>query len=102
MAVESNMAIHIDHRNRNGLINLKANLRLCTNAENGRNRKKNRNNTSGYKGVFKFRDRWLARIGVDMKSVHLGVFKDKKEAALAYNEAAIKYHGKFALINEGI
>ena len=32
--------------------------------------------------------------------MNLGHYKDKKEAALAYNEAAKKHHGEFAVLNE--
>ena len=33
------------------------------------------------------------------KEIHLGHFKTKEEAAIAYNNAAIKYHGEFASLN---
>lgn len=32
----------------------------------------------------------------------LGRFIDKKEAARAYNQAAIKHHGEFARLNKGV
>ena len=31
---------------------------------------------------------------------HLGVFEKRIDAARAYNEAAVKYHGEFAKLNE--
>jgi hypothetical protein len=31
---------------------------------------------------------------------HIGYFEDLIEAAKAYNEAALKYHGEFAKLNE--
>jgi len=92
---------HIDHKNRNPLINRKFNLRLCTHKENVRNRGKQKNNTSGYKGVSwaEARKGWVAQIRVNRKTIHLGAFKDKINAALAYNKAALKHHGGFACLN---
>jgi len=92
----------IDHINGNGLDNRKSNLRLCSNKENARNRGKNINNTSGYKGVTwsKEKNKWNARICFNYKDIYLGDYKNIKDAARAYNEAAIKYHGEFAYLNE--
>lgn len=58
------------------------------------------NNTSGYKGVVFHKNRWQAQIVVDGKKIYLGVFTDKCDAARAYNEAALKYRGKDAIVNE--
>jgi hypothetical protein len=93
--------IFIDHRDNNGLNNQDENLRECTNAENQRKRGKAYNNKSGYKGVSfdkkKYRYRAQIRHGGD--PVFLGHFENPKDAALAYNEAAKKYHGEFAYLN---
>lgn len=48
----------------------------------------------------KSRDRWIAQIKCNYKSIHLGRFNNKVDAAKAYNEAAIKYFGEFARLNE--
>jgi hypothetical protein len=92
----------VDHIDEDKLNNQKYNLRSCTNAENSRNRGKNSANKSGYKGVCWYgkTNRWLVQIGVDFKIIRLGYFKDKDEAARAYNAAAVKYHGEFAKLNE--
>jgi hypothetical protein len=92
----------VDHGNNDGLDNRKENLRLATNSENNKNRRKMRGNfTSKYKGVFwdKRRKCWVARINVNGKLIHLGSFKSELEAAKAYDAAAKKYHGKFACLN---
>lgn len=91
----------VDHINDDGLDNRKENLRVCSHAENLRNRGKNINNTSGFKGVEhkKIGKPWMARITVNYRSIYLGTFKDKLDAAMAYNVAALKYHGEFARLN---
>lgn len=74
------------------------NLRAATASENGSNRPKQKNNTSGYKGVsWSRRDRcWYASIGKDRKSLHLGTFQTAVEASLAYELASKKIYGEFA------
>ena len=91
--------VQVDHRNGNGLHNWRRNLRVCTNAENSRNRKLNKNNTSGYKGVTPERGKYRARIKVNYESINLGFFDTEIEAAKAYNRAAIHYHGDYARLN---
>ena len=91
----------IDHINGNGLDNRRENLRYVTCSENRYNRGPTKVNSSGYKGVFPHTHGWFARIKVKDKEkpIYLGFFKDKVEAAKAYNEAALKYHGEFAYQN---
>ncbi len=91
----------VDHKNRNGFDNRKENLRICTSAENSRNRIANKNNRFGYKGVAEaFNGKYVAQIGFDGKKYYGGTFDTVIEAAKAYNEMAIKYHGEFARLNE--
>lgn len=93
----------VDHKNGDGLDNQKSNLRICTNQQNLRNRGKTRVNTSGYKGVYRekrSRPRpWVAEIRLNGKSKRLGRYADKKDAAKAFDVAAIFYHGDFAHVN---
>ncbi len=93
--------IHVDHINGNGLDNRRDNLRLCTIVQNQQNQQNCRGGSSKYKGVcwHKHTKKWQARIGVRQVKVHLGVFNDETDAAIAYNEAAKHYFGEFANLN---
>lgn len=87
----------IDHIDGNPLNNCRDNLRVCTRAENARNRGKTKANTSGYKGISFMKDRgsWSSKIRVDYKDYHLGFFPTKEEAYGAYCNALNKFHGEF-------
>lgn len=92
--------VEVDHINGNKLDNRLTNLRLCTHKENGKNAKLSKRNTSGYKGVSRASpNRWVARIRVDGELIILGHYENIKEAARAYNEGALRYHGRFARLN---
>ncbi len=97
-----NSTEQVDHIDGNGLNNQKSNLRLCSNSQNLRNRKEQKNNTTGYKGVSTHGKKYRATIFVNSKQIYLGSFLTKEEAALEYNKAAIKYFGEFAGINTNI
>lgn len=87
-----------DHADGDGLNNRRDNLRPATHTENGFNGRRRRDNTSGFRGVSRD-DRkglWRARIRVARKLIHLGWFSDPLEAAAAYADASVKYHGAFA------
>lgn len=93
--------LETDHINRNPLDNRKSNIRLCTHSQNMCNRT-NKRNTTGYRGVSQYANRWVAYICHNKKRMNLGSFIEIKDAARAYNRAAMKYHGEFAHLNEGI
>lgn len=86
----------IDHRDRNGLNNTRANLRLATRSQNNANTKLRKQNKVGFKGVFKARKKFAAQIGVSGVQIHLGTFDTPELAHAAYLEAAKKYYGDFA------
>lgn len=104
----------VDHITGEPIDNRKSNLRFCTYSENNKNRKasgkskflgvsKHTSNTK-YKlkcGTIKISSRTSFRctLHIKKKQIHLGLFDDEIDAAKAYNEAAIKYHGEFARLN---
>ena len=91
-----------DHRNGNTLDNRRKNLRKCTQPQNARNSPARINNKSGYKGVSfrKSHGKWVAQINDPVKSSrYIGYFDSPEEAALAYDEAAKRLHGEFAVLN---
>ena len=93
--------MEVDHINSYGLDNRRENLRICTTTENAKNRKINKNNTSGYKGVHwhKTANTWQVYLACNKKRIHIGHFTCLIKAAKAYDEAARKYHGEFANTN---
>ena len=93
--------LEVDHKDYNGLNNQRFNLRNCTHRQNQIN--KIVISLAPYRGVSWVlkRKKWKikARIKVNGRNIHLGYFKTEEAAALAYNEAAIKYFGEFAVLN---
>jgi hypothetical protein len=89
----------VDHINGDGLDNRRENLRLCTVGENARNRRKHRNNTSGFTGVYKQGSRYISRIRVGGKLLHVGSFLCPEDAARARDKAALEHFGEFASLN---
>lgn len=89
--------MYIDHINGYSWDNRVFNLRLATNAENLRNRGKQTNNTSGFKGVTWYRPsgKWKSQCKVNSKNFHLGYFDTKEEASAAYESFASKAFGEF-------
>lgn len=90
---------HTDHRDRDTLNNRKENLRKATSSQNGGNREKQRNNTAGFKGVFRNKSGWMAKIAVRGQQIYIGQFHDSQSAAAAYNKAALEHFGEFARLN---
>lgn len=91
-----------DHVNGNGLDCRRRNMREATKTQNMCNRGKQKNNSSGFKGVtfHKTTKKWTAQIWAEGQKKYLGEYFSKKQAALAYNDAALKFHGEFASLNE--
>jgi hypothetical protein len=89
---------YIDHINGDKHDNRIANLREATNQQNCLNKKLNKNNTSGIKGVswYKPSKKWYAQLSINGKIKNLGYFEDIELAELVVKEAREKYHGDFA------
>jgi hypothetical protein len=95
----SDSKVHIDHIDGNGLNNCRSNLRTATYAQNGRNHRIHRNNSTGFIGVSFYENKWVARITVAHKIIYLGCFENAVAAARARDSAALTMHGEFARLN---
>lgn len=94
MIMDAPADLVVDHVNGNGLDNRKCNLRLCTQADNCRNRSRRKGNgtvQSMYRGVTlcsRTKEAWVAAISVSGRGVHLGRYRTQESAAKAYDSAA--------------
>lgn len=92
----------IDHKNGCKHDNRISNLRACNQSENGGNRRINKNNSSGYKGVCfkKSAGKWEAQVTVRGNTKYLGLFETPEEAHLEYCKKSVEGFGVFA--NNGV
>ena len=97
MAV-SDPEIQIDHRDGNGLNNIRLNLRRCTFEQNNRNRRRSQKGNK-FKGVrYRPNGTYLAVVAHQ----YLGTFDTPEEAARAYDAGAIARFGEFAATNASL
>lgn len=94
----------VDHEDGDGLNNRRSNLRFATASQNQFNKRLNRNNTSGFKGVSYAahapgEKKWRAKITVERKYISLGYYLTPELAAAAYDKAAQRLFGEFACAN---
>ena len=91
----------IDHINGNTLDNRSCNLREATISQNEMNSKTQKNNKSGFKGVYwsKHNKKWEVRITINGKSKWLKHFDNPKDAAIFYDLKAKETYGEFARLN---
>lgn len=96
----------IDHVNNFSLDNRRINLRWATHSQNVLNVKSKRKAKTGFRGVHLSGKTgpncsYAAFIHKDGERLRLGYFGNRYEAALAYNEAALKHHGlEWAQLND--
>ena len=86
----------VDHISGDTFDNRKCNLRLCNNRENTRHTGKRITNKSGYKGVYKDKNKWRSCIRVNEKTMNLGTFSSPELAYAEYCKAALQYFGEYA------
>lgn len=91
-------ALDVDHKDIDPSNDRWDNLRLADQNQNMQNRKKHRDNHSGFKGVSFNRalQKWHAQIGYDGTQHHLGYFVTAEEAHVAYSKASRSRHGQFS------
>lgn len=94
----------IDHINHNGLDNTRENMRVVSFKENMRNQQMQKNNTSGFRGVYFYKkgNNYCARtVDNEGKNIFLGYFKTKEEAR---KESNVKYgfHENHGTINNDL
>jgi len=91
----------VDHIDGNNANNCRFNLRLCTQAENLRNRRSRHGSSSRFKGVGYDEEhrKWFTRCRLEGQREWLGYFDDEIEAAHVYDRAAVEHFGEFARLN---
>lgn len=94
----------VDHINGDTLDNRRCNLRVCTHQQNTWNQKQARHGRK-WKGVVHRKrpgcwEHWQACITVNRKFISLGSYASAREAAEAYNRAAIQHYGDHACLND--
>lgn len=101
LLIKSPEGMVIDHIDGNSLNNQRKNLRVCSIADNVKNQKIRIDNKSGFKGVYWKKDKrkWEVTLQINGNKIFGGYYKNKIDAAKAYNFHALKYFGEFAKIN---
>jgi hypothetical protein len=83
--------VMVDHRNGDSLDNTRANMRLCTNAENQRNARRRKGQNTMPTGV-----RWESRKGRWIVIVRVDSYETEEEAVAASLKAKEYFYGDFA------
>lgn len=91
---EFDPSMYVDHKDQNTLNNRIQNLRMVTIQENGKNRKLNKNNNSGYVGIYWYKklNKWRVTCKESGKKIHGGSYI-KIEDAIKARDALYEKHG---------
>lgn len=86
----------VDHKI--GKSNVWSNLRLATKSQNNMNRRAQKNNKCGIKGVCwnGHAKRWMGSVYLNKKRHHAGYFDSIEDAEKAVTELRAKLHGEFS------
>ncbi len=78
------------------------NCRWTTRVVQNRNQRIQKNNKTGYRGVYfkKDNNKYVAQISVNRKKIHLGYFQTAVEGAIAYNNYIIENNLEGFILNE--
>lgn len=87
----------IDHKNGIPSDNRLLNLREATPIQNQQNRKTNKNNSCGFRGVFldKLSGKWRAKVKIEKKQIYLGLFESPELAHCAWINFTKEKFGDF-------
>jgi len=91
LVVDAKKVEEVDHINGDKLDNRILNLRIATRSQNNMNRE----NTAGV-WFSKQKQKWIAEITINRKKIHLGLFKEKKDAIAVRINAEKVYFGEYA------
>lgn len=79
----------IDHINHNKIDNRKSNLRICTRSQNNMNK-------PGIRGVAKYKGKWRARIKLNRKEIHIGIYNKYIDALNARKKKELVLFKEFS------
>lgn len=93
----------VDHIDGNGLINVRANLRLATPTQNAQNRRYSQSDRTGVRGVSwdTQTGKWRAHIVVNGKYIHIGRYADLSTAIEARHSVERRLFGEFSPLVSG-
>lgn len=93
--------LKVDHKDGNGLNNIRINLRVASNPQNNTNNQNRRvDNTSGFRGVSYVKNtnqvnKWVAYGRLNGKIKHLGSYATAEQAAKAFDQFAKIHYGEY-------